>query len=211
MSSLFEVDRPTFLLIYVVLMAVCIASALLVRSVLRFAASGAGAAATDLRPAEVAYLRHGTAGALQATIAGLVERGRIEQATIKSGTVHATEAIDDRLVSLGLLEKHSTRTVSGRISGATVGALFALGVLRMVRGRSLHHPVGFLLLLTGATAVVALVFWLQPPSRTRDGDDTLNGLIAQHEALPPDDELHSDLDAIAIAMGQGTRRRMAHV
>jgi uncharacterized protein (TIGR04222 family) len=218
MPNLFDVDGPTFLQIYLALMAVFIAVALLVRTLLRSAVAGIRTEARHLKPAEVAYLRSGSEGALQATIAGLAHRDRISQEdakqlraqpgkalgstgpfelavirtltktshdfeTIKNRTGAATNAIDDRLVSLGLLETRSTRARIGGISATIVAVPVVLGVLRIARGLSLDHKVGYLLLLTFATAVVAMALWQGPPMRSRDGDEVLEKLTSQNEAL----------------------------
>ena len=113
-----DLDGPTFLQLYIVVLAGCTFAALLVRAAMRPAAAPLDPRGSALHPAEVAYLAGGDRQAVQATIAGLAQRDLIacdeKKRTIwaKAPALTSVDSFDRRLHGLLGAQPHSFEAVN---------------------------------------------------------------------------------------------------
>ncbi len=213
-----NLDGPTFLQLYLVVLGGCTLAAFLLRSAMRPAAGPLDTRTSALHPAEVAYLAGGDRQAVQAAIAGLAHRDLIacdeKNRTIWTkapartdvdsfdrrlhgllgGQPHSFEAVHtmarpvlasirSNLEQLGLLESGDVRARVGMASAVVMLTAVVLGVAKISVGVSRGRPVSFLVILTIIATYAAFSFLMNPPRRSRTGDEMLRSLRKRYAAL----------------------------
>ena len=104
---------------------------------------------------------------------------------VRDGAVAAALGrIEGRLVEAGLLVSPDARCRMRRAAG-WLFAVAGLGAVRVVAGIGNGRPVGFLVVLVAATAILAVVQRGAVPRRTRAGDAALRRLRDEHHVLSP--------------------------
>jgi uncharacterized protein (TIGR04222 family) len=89
----------------------------------------------------------------------------------------------EQLEGLGLLLSDSAATRIRLASAGVVCLAFVLGLVKVFVGVARGRPVGFLIVLLVVTAIVAIVFLVKRPFRTRRGDGLLRRLRDDNAAL----------------------------
>ncbi len=101
------------------------------------------------------------------------------------GVATALRRIEKRLVTDGLLLSEDTQW-RHRAVAWWMGAVAALGGLRLLAGIAEARPIGYLALAVLGVTVVAVMQVVRRPRRTRAGDRTLTGLRDAHHDLAPE-------------------------
>ncbi len=122
-------------------------------------------------------------------------------ANVRSALTRQAEGIGDGLAWAGLAPNDAQRTRWHRELALCFGALFLLGLTKIMVGLSRDRPIGILVVLVFVTVLIALVLSRHPPLSTRTGKAALDaerGANRRAARAPLDDEL-----PFAFALGGG--------
>jgi uncharacterized protein (TIGR04222 family) len=123
---------------------------------------------------------------------------------IKQGAAEALDAVRDRLTGAGLIASRSQSRKAQGLGALPVLLWLALGLVKIGVGVSRGKPVGFLVLLCIATAVVSLFFLAVPIVRTRLGDRVLERLKREYAMLQVTAKTRAntlDSEQLVLALG----------
>jgi uncharacterized protein (TIGR04222 family) len=102
---------------------------------------------------------------------------------VRQAVTSTTILIKKHLQSLGLLMNSSQAQGVRRLSARPIFAVLLLGIAKIIVGISQHKPVGFLVILCIATAIVGNFLLAQKNYRSRYGDRILNQLQTKYSEL----------------------------
>lgn len=121
--------------------------------------------------------------------------GDTPTAKVRAAVSATTQTLDRRLVDMGLVLSGAQRDRVQAASAFVILAIGCFGLIKVFVGVSRERPVGILIALLVLTAIVALVFFLKRPLRSRRGDAVLAQLRHENSAL----QYGARKDAAALA------------